>query len=93
MEQKRILDTVQKINRSDIVSLSCHTMLIQNFQGFIYCLMFRHSRAMQLVFYRNGMTLPFDHLNGLGHAQINTTRNFSQQTIPKPKLDVCTAHL
>lgn len=39
----------------------------------IYCHMFRHSRAMHL--YRNGMALPLVS-EWLGHAQINTTREF-----------------
>lgn len=39
----------------------------------IYCHMFRHSRAMHL--YRNGMALPLIS-EWLGHAQINTTRDF-----------------
>ena len=39
----------------------------------IYCHMFRHSRAMHL--YRNGMPLPLVS-EWLGHAQVNTTREF-----------------
>ena len=44
-----------------------------SFPKHIYCHMFRHSRAMHL--YRNGMPLPLVS-EWLGHAQINTTREF-----------------
>lgn len=43
------------------------------FPKHIYCHMFRHSRAMHL--YHNGMPLPLIS-EWLGHAQINTTREF-----------------
>lgn len=45
----------------------------EKFPKHIYCHMFRHSRAMHL--YRNGMPLPLVS-EWLGHAQINTTREF-----------------
>ena len=45
----------------------------EKFPKHIYCHMFRHSRAMHL--YHNGMPLPLIS-EWLGHAQINTTREF-----------------
>ena len=63
-------DTVQKfINRYCIMANNADS----SFPKHIYCHMFRHSRAMHL--YRNGMPLPLVS-EWLGHAQINTTREF-----------------
>lgn len=63
-------DTVQKlIDRYCITANNVDS----KFPRHIYCHMFRHSRAMHL--YRNGMPLPLVS-EWLGHAQINTTREF-----------------
>ena len=63
-------DTVQKlIDRYCIMANNVDS----KFPRHIYCHMFRHSRAMHL--YRNGMPLPLVS-EWLGHAQINTTREF-----------------
>ena len=63
-------DTVQKF-----IDKYCSTARELNKQvpEHIYCHMFRHSRAMHL--YRNGMPLPLVS-EWLGHAHINTTREF-----------------
>ena len=63
-------DTVQKfIDRYCLLANKTDN----SFPKHIYCHMFRHSRAMHL--YRNGMPLPLVS-EWLGHAQINTTREF-----------------
>ena len=63
-------DTVQKF-----INKYCSTARVLNKEvpEHIYCHMFRHSRAMHL--YRNGMPLPLVS-EWLGHAQINTTREY-----------------